>query len=239
MKVWQQRWKDITARYAALTRRERLLVAAGLVLGPLLIGNALYLEPAAKRAKLLESGIARQEASITELQAQILVVGQQLHSDPDAAKKAELAALQKARDNLDKDIATLGSSLVNPADMNELLSHLLAKQSGLRLVSLKTLLPSSVLGGLIGGDGKDVAKDGAKDGAGKKLLARAFDLYRHGVEIRLEGSYGELMAYVAQLERHKSRLLLEQLHYRVVEHPKAEMTLIVYTLSPDRAWLSL
>jgi len=29
------------------------------------------------------------------------------------------------------------------------------------------------------------------------------------------------------------------LNYQVVEHPRAEMTLTVYTLSPERTWLAL
>ena len=69
--------------------------------------------------------------------------------------------------------------------------------------------------------------------------ARSFDLYRHGVEIRLEGSYGELQAYVTQLEQLQQRLVWGQLQYKVLEYPRAEMSLTVYTLSPDRAWLSL
>jgi len=230
MKVLLQRWKAIEARYLALSRRERLMVAAALVLGPLLIGNALFLEPLSKRAKALETGIVRQDTSLAELQAQILVLGQQLQSDPDAGKKAELTGLEQARAGLDKEIQALGSILVRPAEMNDMLGQLLAKHSGLRLISLKTLLPRSVLA-------DDKAVDSKE--AGSKPRERLFDLFQHGVELRLEGSYGELLAYVAQLEQQKSRLLLGQLNYRVVDYPKAEMTLVVYTLSPDRAWLSL
>jgi len=235
MKALLQRWKAIEARYLALSRRERLMVSAALVLGPLLIGNALFLEPLSKRAKALETGIARQDTSLAELQAQILVLGQQLQSDPDAAKKAELAGLEQARTGLDEEIQALGAILVRPAEMNEMLGKLLAKHTGLRLISLKTMAPRSVLADDKAGENKEA---GSKE-AGGKPRERLFDLFLHGVELRLEGSYGELMAYVTQLEQQKSKLMLEQLNYRVVEYPKAEMSLVVYTLSPDRAWLSL
>jgi len=76
----------------------------------------------------------------------------------------------------------------------------------------------------------------AKEG---ETAERSFDLYRHGVEIRLEGSYGQLQAYLAQLEKMPQHLLWGQLSYRVIDYPKAEMTLTVYTLSPDRSWLAL
>ena len=94
-------------------------------------------------------------------------------------------------------------------------------------VSLKTLAPQSVLpvGEVKAGDAKPVE--------------RSFDLYRHGVEIRLEGSYGQLQAYLAQLEKLQQKLLWGKLEYRVIDYPKAELTLTVYTLSPDRTWLAL
>jgi MSHA biogenesis protein MshJ len=226
MKAYVQRWKTLEQRYMALSRRERVMVAAALVLGPLLIGNALLVDPQWNRAKLLETGLARQEASLTELQAQVTMLGQQLQADPDAGRKNELSSLQQRIDELDKEIHTLGSTLVKPEEMNALLSQLLSRQAGLRLVSLKTQAPASVLG--------VVASDGAS-----KPAERLFDLYRHGVEIKVEGNYSDLTAYVARVEAEKSRLLVDRLNYRVVDYPRAELTLTVYTLSSEKAWLSL
>ena len=42
-----------------------------------------------------------------------------------------------------------------------------------------------------------------------------------------------------QLEKLQQKLLWGQLSYRVIEYPRAELTLTVYTLSPDRTWLAL
>lgn len=221
-------WKQVASRYAALTRRERILVALGLVLGPLLIGNALFVDPQSTLAKGMRNTIATESASLAGLQAQAMSLQQQLNIDPDAGQKSELAALSAERDKLDEQLRQFGTSLVRPEDMNVLLERLLARHSGLRLVSLKTLAPQSVIS----------QKETAKDGEGKPV-ERTFDLYRHGVEIRLEGSYGQLQAYLTQLEKLPQRLLWGQLSYRVIEYPRSEMTLTVYTLSPDKTWLTL
>jgi MSHA biogenesis protein MshJ len=230
MKALRQQWDRLNARYAALTQRERGLVAAALVFAPLLIGYSLFVDPQLTKAKGLESGVARQSASVSELQAQVGSLQQQLQNDPDAPQKAELATLKSERDGLDKQIQQFGASLVRPEDMNGLLEGLLARHNGLRLVSLKTLAPQSVL--------REVPADAAKPGDGKPV-ERVFDLYRHGVEIRLEGHFGELQAYLAQLEKLPQRLLWGSLSYRVIDHPRAELTLTVYTLSPERTWLAL
>lgn len=229
MKSWRQLMEPVNQRYAALTRRERLLVAGALVLGPLLIGNALLLDPQATRQRSLRESVGRQSAAVDQLQTQVLSLQTQLKLDPDAAKKAELAALQVEQGKLDEQVRAFGTALVRPEQMNGLLESLLAGHAGLRLLSLKTLAPVSVLG--------DKTDDAGKPGQAKP--ERAFDLYRHGVEIHLEGSYGELQAYLEQLEQLQQRLLWGQLSYRVIEYPRAEMQLTVYTLSPDKAWLAL
>ena len=228
MSSLRQHWDRLNKRYTALSRRERVLVALAVVLGPLLIGNALLVAPQQARVKGLENGIATQSASASQLQVEVANLQQQLNIDPDAGRKAELAALNGEQARLDEQLRQVGSVLVRPEEMNGLLERLLARNAGLRLVSLKTLAPQSVL----------QPGDTAKDADGKPV-ERSFDLYRHGVEIRLEGSYGQLQSYLAQLEKLQQRLLWGQLNYRVVEYPKAEMTLTVYTLSPDKTWLAL
>ncbi|PKO37635.1 MAG: hypothetical protein CVU33_12150 [Betaproteobacteria bacterium HGW-Betaproteobacteria-6] len=229
MNALRRQWKQLGHKYAALTRRERLLLAAALVFGPLLIGHALFVDPQWKRGKALQNTITTESASLATMQTQAAGLQRELGIDPDAGRKAELAALVTQRDQLDEQLRQLGSALVRPEEMNGLLERLLASNAGLRLISLKTLAPQSVLL-------RDKAQEKEADG---KPVERSFDLYRHGVEIRLEGSYGQLQGYLAQLEKLPQRLLWGQLSYRVSEYPRAEMTLTVYTLSPDKTWLTL
>lgn len=226
MNSLRQYWVRLNERYASLTTRERQLVAAALVLGPVLIGNALFVDPLRARLAGMENTIATESASAAQLQAEAANLQQQLAIDPDAGRKAELAALNGERDKLDERLRQLGSALVRPDEMNALLEGLLARHPGLRLLSLKTQAPQSVL----------QRGEGVKEG---ETAERTFDLYRHGVEIRLEGKYGQLQAYLAQLEKLPQHLLWGQLSYRVIDYPRAELTLTVYTLSPDRTWLAL
>lgn len=228
MKALSAFWKKLQARYELLNRRERILVAAALVAGPLLIGNSLLIDPQLARLRSLETSLLAQKRSQTELQTQIAVLQAQLANDPDAPVKAELAALLAMQAGLDEEVLAYRSNLVLPGEMNGLLERLLQRHSGLRLISLKTLAPSSVL---------PAATDAAD--AKEVKAARDFDLFKHGVEIRIEGRYEELQAYLAQLEQLQQRLLWGKLRYQVLEYPRAELTVTVYTLSPERAWLSL
>lgn len=231
MNSMRQRWLHLNDRYMALSRRERIMVAAAVVFGPFMLVKALLLDPAWTRIHNLKQGEAAQVAMQAELQRQFDMLQQQVGSDPDAAKKAELAALTAESKELDQELKSSTSALVHPEEMNGLLEHLLARQRGLRLLSMKTLAPVSMQ--------KTEAKEGVGEPAGEKAKAPEFGLYRHGVEIRLEGSYADLQAYLEQLEKMPERLLWDRLSYRVIDYPRAEMKLTVYTLSADRTWLAL
>lgn len=65
-------------------------------------------------------------------------------------------------------------------------------------------------------------------------------LYRHGVEITVEGGYGELMGYLSSLEKMPGpRLLWGGIKLKVEKHPTVQLSLTVYTLSLDKTWLEL
>jgi len=228
MNALNEIWRKLTSRYEALNRRERTLVAVAMVLGPLLIGNGLFIEPLWSKVSSLSKAITADEAMLAQFQGEFATLQAQLREDPDAARRAELAAQQRQGEEAEAKLRELGSVLVRPEQMNALLQGLLARQAGLHLVSLKTLPPEGVLG----------KRENAKDAAGKPV-ERQFDLYRHGVEIRVEGSFGELQTWLVQLEKLPQRLLWERLDYRVLDYPRAEMRLVVFTLSSEKTWLVL
>jgi MSHA biogenesis protein MshJ len=62
-------------------------------------------------------------------------------------------------------------------------------------------------------------------------------LYKHGIEIKVEGSYEDLVAYVERLEQAKLKLLWSSVLLSADAHPKLLLTLTVYTLSLEKTWL--
>ena len=60
-------WDRLNQRYAALSRRERILVALAVVLGPLLIGHSLFVDPQSARLKGMQNTVATEEAELSSL----------------------------------------------------------------------------------------------------------------------------------------------------------------------------
>lgn len=60
------------------------------------------------------------------------------------------------------------------------------------------------------------------------------------MELTVEGSYADLMDYLSSLESLPGpKLLWGGVALKVERHPTVQLTLTVYTLSLDRAWLQL
>ena len=66
--------------------------------------------------------------------------------------------------------------------------------------------------------------------------AAAQHVYKHGVEVVVEGSYASLLAYVARLE-HQPWQVYWGKTVLSADYPKVVVSLTLYTLSLDRAWL--
>lgn len=226
----KESWRKLAARYDALLLRERWLIAAAILGGIALIGYSLYVEPALQRAKLAERSLTEQRAQLSALQAQSIAL-QTPEQDPEVAARAELEGLKKKLDELSARVSLLESSLVPPQRMPALLEDMVGGKSGLRLLSLKTLPLSPLL------EKKAGAEASAVDKSVDMPASTSVGLFKHGVEIRLEGSYQELVAYLERLEQAKSKLLWSRISLAAEQHPKLVLTLTVYTLSLDRAWL--
>lgn len=220
------RMKALDERFARLVRREKILVAAAAIVGVGLLGNTLLVDPQAVAVKATKKGLDQANGDAAILSAQLASLRDQLKADPDAARKAELATLRTKVDSVSEQIAARQSALVPPDRMNVLLETLLKRHPALRLVSLKSIAPVSMLPPL---------KESGEGKAGQ----REFDLYRHGVEVRIEGSYADLYAYLLGVEQHDQKMLWSEVRLQVDEYPRAQLVVVVHTLSADRAWLRI
>ena len=220
----------LAARYDALQLRERWLVALGALAGIVLLGYSLFIDPALKTAQLAERNAAEQRAQLAGVQAQMAAL-QAPGMNPDVAARVEIEAVKKQLGELSTRLHDMESSLVPPQQMSGLLEDMIGKQTGLRLLSLKTLTVAPLLDKKAETDEKAAAKPEVK------TEAPAVGLFKHGVEIKLEGSYQDLTAYLQRLEQSKMKLLWSSVSLSADKHPRLVLTLTVYSLSLDRTWL--
>jgi len=64
-------------------------------------------------------------------------------------------------------------------------------------------------------------------------------LYRHGVEIVLQGSYPDMVTYMDALESMPTQLFWGKARLDAGAYPNSRLTLTLYTLSLDQKWMQL
>jgi len=218
-------WSRLSKRYGALARRERLLVVAAALVLIVGLGSLVLIEPALKQRTLLQGQMTRQRADLAALQPQVSAL-QARQRDPDAATRAQLDAVRRQLQLADGEFRELQRALVAPQEMGALLEGLLQSHRGLQLVGLRNVPVVSV---------DDMLKPPAAAASAAAGKDNAW-LYRHGVEITVQGGYADMLAYLDALERLPRRVYWGPLKIDAQKWPATRMTVTVYTISLEKTW---
>lgn len=225
-------WARYQTWFGALQPRERAIIAGAAALGILFLGYTYAIEPA-----LIAESKSRKELADTRQQLQneaAMEAGlRQAAQDPDAALRAQVQRLEAAFAAQNERFARIERATIPPEAMTRLLQSLLGRAPQLKLASLRSLPPEPVV----------LANLPAAESAEKKAAPKdgpvAAAMYKHGLQIKLQGGFNELLAYLEQLEREMPALGWGALEVRTIAYPRAEMTLTLFTLSLESAWLRI
>lgn len=223
------KWTHWAERFAALTRRERSIVAGAALLGGGFLIFSLVVDPSLAKARTASRAelAARSEAAL--LQSQLVMLNLQ-NADPDAGNRARLEQIKQQLKDVSGRLVQFEEGMVSPARMQSFLEGLLAKNRAIELLGLKTL-PVTRVGAA---PATVAAVPPAQVGA---TAAPEEGIYQHGIEIRLAGTYNELLNYLTELERMPQRVMWNSVNFATDTYPRNIMVLRVYTLSLDRNWL--
>jgi MSHA biogenesis protein MshJ len=214
------RWYRWQCRFDERSLRERALVFAALLAVVVFAADHLALAP------LQNNWSAQRHHASVAIQA----LQQRQNEIAALVAQAQAAELQQRRDlshwrerveQGDAALRQLGGNLVSANEMVAVLQAVIDRSKGLKLRSLQSLPPTAV---------------GSNASLAKPVKGQ---LYRHGVELAVEGSYADLLAYCAALETLPQHLLWGGMKLAADKHPQIVLTLRLYTLSVDRNWLEL
>jgi MSHA biogenesis protein MshJ len=126
---------------------------------------------------------------------------------------------------VDEKLASAASGLIAPERMIEVINDVLGRQRGVRLISLRnkpveTLLNASA----------EPKREPAPLDQGP---------YVHPIELTIEGSYLDVLAYLQELEALPWRIYWKSLEMQTREHPTNRVRIELRTLSMDKAWMGV
>jgi MSHA biogenesis protein MshJ len=147
-----------------------------------------------------------------------------LAQDPDAEGRKQVDDLQRRLSGYDTELRGVQQGLVPPKQMAKVLEDMLNRDSQVRLVKLRTLPVAALVEPASGPAAKT-------PGSAKNVV------YKHGLELTVEGRYLDLLAYQLRLENLPWRMFFARTNVNSVDYPKVFMTITLYTLSLEEAWL--
>lgn len=225
-----QKWQQLTVRVDAMTLRERAMIFLATALVLVAIINTLLTEPLSTRQQKLSHHIVETQAKTSALQMQIQALMTAHSADPNALLRARMAKLEADSVVTGQALQVIQSGLVAPQQMPVLLEDIMRRNHGLRLVALQTLPMENLATTL------DVV---APTRASHPVTAPEMAVFKHGVEITVEGRYADLLQYLTAMESSPWRMFWGKALLSVDTYPKTTLTLRLHTLSLDKAWLTI
>ncbi len=227
MKLKEQVGKFV-ARVDGMSLRERALIFAAAAFLVVSLIDSLLLNPLLQQQKRLSAQVVQQQERMKEIQAQLAALLQAKQADASSPQRERIRQLRKQIADGDAYLKGRRDKLVPPERMAALLEQMLKRNGRLQLVAMSTLPVTPFI---------EESMDAAP--AQSRVGEQEGQMYKHGVQITVHGSYADLLQYLATLEKLPTRMFWGAAKMNVAQHPTVELTLTLYTLSLDKTWLQV
>lgn len=254
-------WLSFLRKVDILSMRERAILFVLCSVGVLMIGFTFLIEPQLKLQKTLKTQQQTHQMQMGVLQEELAQLSGAMRGDPDAEIKARLNEAKARLRLMDSDLSNLQKNLVAPDKMDTLLQNILKRNKRLQLISLKSFPVVNLFDVAKASDSAANASASASASAaeaatnaastanqvlpsssGNKVSTLNTDelsIYKHEVELVLEGNYLDMLAYIKELEAMPEQVYWSRGSLNVLEYPKASLSLQIFTLSLEKKWLNL
>lgn len=206
-------------KFESLSSRERhIVIVLGLVMAVFLLDRVLIspLQESNKKARQQINALTSQ-LNAQNAQIKSLAGGTDLN-DQYLPLRQKIEGLQRSVMQIDNQIDLMTADMIPPRKMTEVLERVLRENTRLTLLKVSTIPVEKVTAG---------STDGS-DNAG---------LFRHGVEIELQGGYFEALEYLQSVEALPWKVIWQEMDYNVESYPEASIKLKLNTLSRHAGWI--
>jgi MSHA biogenesis protein MshJ len=205
----KQHWQRLAALIDEMPLRQRAMLFATISLLVAVFVHVALIDPLLQTQKRLIERSARDQSQLVAVRAQLEGVLREQQGGPKDPEQIALLELEARLAEVEKALATRKDAFVGPSRLPELLKDLLGPARPVHLESLRTLPGTRVPG--------------------------PAELYRHGVEITLRGTYFDLMQYLADVEKLPAPILWGPVEMQVEQYPEVRLSLQIQTMSAQRA----
>ena len=209
-------WKSWIARIDDMNLRERAMLFGSVALVVVVTAHVTLIDRALVNQKRLTERVTRDQSQLKSVRDQLQLIVKEQQPQGRHPDELAIAELELKIKETEKTLAARQRGFIAPEELPVLLRQMLGRSRQIKLESLR-LLPGTPL------------PEGSQWSG---------EVFRHGVEVSLRGSYFDLVQYLAELESLPSPLLWGRVELQVEQYPEVRLTLVVRTLSTQRSLLA-
>ena len=210
-------------------RRERLLLALTVAVVMLVVWNALVRTPLAERRAVAVDRVAQLEREIASFEDSRAGIEDRIARLEDDSGTSPTERVRRRLDALDDVLAERTARLVSPDQMVRALRDVVNADAEVSLVRLRNAGATPVI-------------TEPEDAEGDESASADDDIprvYRHDVELVVEGRYLAVLAYLERLEGLEWQFQWEAITVETREYPVTRATVSLSTLSLAEDWIGV
>jgi len=240
-----KQWQDYSDKYVMLSIREQYLILLTGLVAVVFITFYLFIGTQITQNKQASQAIMRLQLSNQSLQASVMEMQTALQQDPNEETRNKIAQYEAKLARIDENLLTLTSELISPVQMRYALLDLLKLEKGVTLLSFELRGAEPLLTNDL--TKSDIAKNNTSADTKLKqsepnLNSKAdvgVNLYRHGIKIKLSGSYFDLRDYLSRLEKLSWKFFWQDFNFKLTEYPKSELEIQMYSLGTKKEFVGV
>ncbi len=231
------KWHEYSDKYLSISPREQYLIFfTGLVAIVYIFFNVFIDKNIAQSAQYDKE--IKQLMSVNKTKkSSIEIYEQALTKDPNVKLKNQVDAYENKLEKIDSNLLALTSELIDPVQMRFALLELLKTQKGVSLLSFQ----------LVGAQPLKMPTNESEEDKTPSSLEKNSDdieqvelrLYRHGIKLKLRGSYFQLRDYLTQLEDMSWKFFWKKFDYKLHQYPVSELEIEIYSLSTNQEFIGV
>ena len=220
--------KNLLEKIDGRILRERVLIFLTLLAMIFLLWNFLVQGRFDRERASLQAEADKVTTERQSLEAQLNTLAMSMASDPAIAKANIISKLNADITDVETRLAGLSQGLISAEQLPKVLEEVLRRTASVELLQVRTLTATEL----------QLATQSTVEGTETTTTSGA-GVYKHGVLIRVAGSYLQLIQLMKELEGLEWRFYWESLDYTVKQYPNAEIDIRVFTLSSEEGLLGV
>ncbi len=214
-------------RFESFSLRERGLISGAIVVVMFMVWDTMVLSPQEAKQKKIVSEMYSLNQKMEAISKEVEAMTGKLRSGETQRIQARTVEIRSLLSGLERKQQDLTVEFIRPAHMAKVLEDMLGNESSLKLTHLESLGAEPLFP-------PPELEEGEKAPREKQP-----NIFKHGMRVTFEGSFGSTVNYLKSLESMPWRFYWDNVEYQVLKYPRAQVVITIHTLSLDEGWIGV